>query len=156
MHFFEEKSSLSFSVHSCAIESRCTVSMKNYVNALSTVRVLAPDASRVRFLSLCHRFPPFFPTGLQGAPESSDRLLAAVLASLCSPTAQLTLLLPPSLEREMPSRPNSELVGLGGSSPDTPAFSGPDPPLPGSEPTDSSSAYPVLVEVALHRVEVSS
>ncbi|KAM7310480.1 E3 ubiquitin-protein ligase MYCBP2 [Ixodes scapularis] len=86
--------------------------------------------------------------------ENSDRLLAAVLASLCSPTGQLTFLLPPSLERDVPPRPCSD--GLGSSSsPDTPAFSGPEPPLPGSSnpAADSSAIYPVLVEVAMRRTE---
>ncbi|XP_077518796.1 MYC binding protein highwire isoform X2 [Amblyomma americanum] len=71
--------------------------------------------------------------------DCSDRLLAAVLASLCCPAAQLTYLLPPSLDRE--TRPNLE----GPCSPESP---GNGPQLPDAA---DSNIYPLLVEVVARK-----
>lgn len=81
------------------------------------------------------------PPGRPAQEESSDRLLAAVLASLCFPAAQLTQLLPPSLDRE------PRLGWDGPCSPDSPPGAG--PPLP--DTSDASTVYPLLVEVVARK-----
>ncbi|KAL3209805.1 hypothetical protein MRX96_037617 [Rhipicephalus microplus] len=72
--------------------------------------------------------------------DCGDRLLAAVLSSLCSPAAQLTSLLPPSLDRE--ARPCVE----GPCSPESPSAG---TQLP--DAADSSTVYPLLVEVVARK-----
>lgn len=72
--------------------------------------------------------------------DCGDRLLAAVLSSLCSPAAQLTSLLPPSLDRE--TRPCVE----GPCSPESPSAG---TQLP--DAADSSTVYPLLVEVVARK-----
>ncbi|XP_050038840.1 E3 ubiquitin-protein ligase MYCBP2 [Dermacentor andersoni] len=72
--------------------------------------------------------------------DFGDRLLAAVLSSLCSPAAQLTCLLPPSLDRE--TRPCIE----GPCSPESPSTGTQLPDV-----ADSSTVYPLLVEVVARK-----
>ncbi|XP_064481849.1 E3 ubiquitin-protein ligase MYCBP2-like [Ornithodoros turicata] len=90
---------------------------------------------------------------------TSDRLLAAVLASLCSPIVRLVSLLPPCLDRDVrPSEGTSSGGANSSPSPETPVSAGGD-----LVPTDlivvqdyapdSSMLYPVLVDTMNRRTD---